>query len=488
MRLDDLTAMCDVITRFFYGTLLMALLSGCSTWRPWQNAPLPAGHTAGGYRIDASQETPAPAEALTVVVTFSGGGARAAAFGYGVLQALEQQPFSWQGREISLLDEIDLISGVSGGSIAAAHYAAFGKKAFFRDFERDFLARDFQGTLVSSMLRPDVLNRLSSPRFGRSNVLMDRLDEVFRGLTYGDLARKGTGPYLLVTATDLSNGSAFEFTQEQFDLICSDLSSVPLSFAVASSSAVPLILTPLVLRNHASKCPLRADAMPNNTGTNYRARLLATRAATYLDDVQRPFIHLVDGGLSDNLGIRQLIESELARGRDADDHSMSRVQKFVIITVYAERSLAKQVDQSSAVPGAFDVLDALVHGAGSSRTTETLGLLADTVDQWRAEIGHSSAGNQDSRLGAEDVYFIPLSFESIGDSAETDALRAIPTSFSISKLHLDQVVRAARTALANSSEFRRLMADLDASARPGAPCCRPDEIPAADHVDKKRAK
>ena len=487
MWLKNLLAPFGVIKRTLCVALLMALLSGCSTWRPWQNASLPAGHAAGGYRIDASPAAPIPAEALTVIVTFSGGGARAAAFGYGVLQELERQRFDWQGRQVSLLDEVDLISGVSGGSIAAAYYTAFGKEAFFRDFRSDFLDRDFQRDLVARTLRPGILQRLSSPWFGRGNVLMDRLDELFRGLTYGDLEKKRSGPYLLVNATDLSTGSTFEFTQEQFDLICSDLSSVPLSFAVASSSAVPIFLTPLALKNHAGKCPLRADAIPTYIGGNYRARLLAARAASYQDNVRRPFVHLVDGGLSDNLGIRQLIETELARSRDANDQNMSHIRKIVIITVYAERSLGKQVDQSDAVPGDFEVLDALVHGTGSSRTTETLELLADIVEQWRTEIGHSPAGNQDSRFGAEDVYFIPLSFGDVGDFAETDALRAIPTSFSISKPHLDQVLRAAQITLVNSCEFRRLIADLGVKARLSTLCRPHNKTPGAAEAKRKTA-
>ena len=67
---------------------------------------------------------------------------------------------------------------------------------------------------------------------------------VFRNVTYGQLRTRRPWPRLLVTATDLTTGVPFEFTPEQFALICSDLDSVPLAFAVAASSAVPILLSP----------------------------------------------------------------------------------------------------------------------------------------------------------------------------------------------------------------------------------------------------
>jgi NTE family protein len=89
---------------------------------------------------------------LVMAVTLSGGGARAAAFGYGVLRALDAVHFDWNGKPLTLLDATDLISGVSGGSIVAAYYAAFGREGLPR-FESEFLRRDFQQGLISLLLR-----------------------------------------------------------------------------------------------------------------------------------------------------------------------------------------------------------------------------------------------------------------------------------------------------------------------------------------------
>jgi NTE family protein len=84
-----------------------------------------------------------------------------------VLRALDAVHFDWNGKPLTLLDATDLISGVSGGSIVAAYYAAFGREGLPR-FESEFLRRDFQQGLISLLLRPGSLHELSSPWFGRS--------------------------------------------------------------------------------------------------------------------------------------------------------------------------------------------------------------------------------------------------------------------------------------------------------------------------------
>ena len=62
--------------------------------------------------------------------------------------------------------------------------------------------------------------QLRSPWFGRAHLLAEQFDEtLFRGTTYGDLASRRTRPLLLISATDLTLGTGFEFSQEQFDIV-----------------------------------------------------------------------------------------------------------------------------------------------------------------------------------------------------------------------------------------------------------------------------
>ena len=103
-----------------------------------------------GYRfanLDASDE----ADSLFVILTFSGGGTRAAAFSYGVMERLADETITVNGKSKRLLDEVDVISSVSGGSFTAAYYGLFGD-ALFKDFEEQFLYRNVQGALVRRIL------------------------------------------------------------------------------------------------------------------------------------------------------------------------------------------------------------------------------------------------------------------------------------------------------------------------------------------------
>jgi len=125
-------------------------LGACSSLRPWQNLPMQPRTSPAA----STEPLPAnPQGAMLMLLSLSGGGARAAAFGYGVLDALRQTEVQWQGRKKPLIDELDVISGVSGGSIIAAYYAAFGH-ATFPAFEEKFLHQNFQDTLISNMFRP----------------------------------------------------------------------------------------------------------------------------------------------------------------------------------------------------------------------------------------------------------------------------------------------------------------------------------------------
>jgi NTE family protein len=125
-------------------------------------------------------------------------------------------------------------------------------------FPADFLEVDFQARLVGAVLSPRNLHRATSPWYGRGNVLADELDAaLFQGTTFGHLAQLEGRPYLIIGATDLSTGAEFNFTSDRMALLCSSIDKVPLSVAVASSSAVPVLFSPLTLRNHSEGCEQR---------------------------------------------------------------------------------------------------------------------------------------------------------------------------------------------------------------------------------------
>jgi NTE family protein len=461
LSLMSMTYFFNHLKRCLMPLLVVALLAGCSSLRPWQNLPMKPYDDRELAQRDAA---PAQNRKMLMLVSISGGGARAAAFGYGVLDALHQTQVPWQGQRISLIDELDLVSGVSGGSIIAAYYAAFGKDTF-PAFDEQFLRKSFQDNLVSYAFKPGSLYGLTSPWFGRSNLLERRFNDLFQGKTFANLTEHPGQPGLLVSATDLSLGSGFEFSWRQFSLICSDLDSVPLSFAVAASSAVPIALSPMTLKNYSDTCA-QPMTLASSSTDGYRVRLLRDSQRSYLDAKARPYIHLVDGGLVDNLGLRSLLDRSQANGglrQTMGNMTEVPIEKLVIIAVNAERAPTENIDTSDQVPGISQVMDALLFGTGGRATQETLELLRDTVQAWRKELHNSSAEGKDPFAPDAKIYVINVNLSDAPELEERRLLLQIPTAFSLPPGDVTRLEAAGGRVLRSSLEFQALLKDLDAT-------------------------
>jgi len=84
------------------------------------------------------------------MIAMSGGGKRSASFAYGALKGMRDVTVATAVEPRSLLDQIDAISGVSGGSFPASHYDLYREKTFGQ-FETDFLYDDTNSYIAASM-------------------------------------------------------------------------------------------------------------------------------------------------------------------------------------------------------------------------------------------------------------------------------------------------------------------------------------------------
>jgi NTE family protein len=239
-------------------TLLAALCviaSGCAHWPATPRLEL-AG--APGYRF-AEVTRPGQSDDLLVVLAISGGGMRAAALGYGVLEELRRTEVMVNGVKRRLLDEVDVISAVSGGTLPATYYSLRGENTF-GEFETRVLSRNLERELALRIVTPINWFRLPSGTFGKSDLFAELYDEtVFNYATFGDLKR-AKGPFVIINGTDVTTGARFSFTQDYFDAICGDLSRVTLGRAIATSTALPPLLTPITLENRGGNCGRKAPA------------------------------------------------------------------------------------------------------------------------------------------------------------------------------------------------------------------------------------
>jgi NTE family protein len=443
-----------------------ALLAACAAV-PVAPPPISAVDPAHGYRFTT---TPAGdnSNSLLVVVTFSGGGMRAAALAYAVLEELSAIEILWEGRSRRLLDEVDAISAVSGGSATAAFYALHGDR-MFSEFEPRFLARDLQGDLNARLLNPLNWPRLLADDFGRSDMVAALLDEsLFDGATFGDVLRRGRRPFVTINATDMATGHRFEFIQDQFDLLCADLSPLPLARAVAASAAVPVLLSPVTLPNHADRCELPDSGW---VGTALRERRLSSRLyyqasklTAYRDAAAHPFVHLVDGGLSDNLGLRSTLDAVvLQQGAWNLSRSIgiTDVRKVVFIVVNAANAADKSFARRGAVPGLLTVLGVAKDIPLDRYSFETKELLRASFDSWAADIRRHRTGGDDDL----EFFLVDVDFEAHPDPAERDYLMHIPTRWRLEPGALPRIRAAARLLLSESPEFERLARRLDAVPR-----------------------
>jgi NTE family protein len=344
---------------------------------------------------------------VLLVLAFSGGGTRAAALSYGVLQELRDTRVVVRGVERRLLDEVDLITSVSGGSFTSAYYALYGDR-IFADYEPRFLRRNIQRRLLLELVRPRHWIRLASTFFDRSELAVQLYDdEIFDRATFADL-QAAQGPFVQINAADLAGGNRFTFFQPQFDLICSDLSQLKVARAVAASSAVPGLFTPITLRSYAGQCGFKPPAWFGEAGREQPGSLRRLRNAEvvqgYLDG-KRQYIHLVDGGIADNLGLRGPLDNVILVGglrQRFDQLGGVRPAHIMVVVVNAEVHREPALSRTPAAPSLSRMLSAVSGVQISSYNFETLELLRASLKTWADEIPPEAHGRTAEQRRQED--------------------------------------------------------------------------------------
>lgn len=462
--------------------LLMFLLVGCAT-RP-VNPRLESVNTENSYSVEREDQDAQQAQTL-VVLAFSGGGTRAAAFSYGVLEALKRtESVRKDGRTGRLIDQIDVITGVSGGSFTALAYKLYGDQ-LFEEYEKRFLKRNVQGELIGRALNPANWGALVSTGWGRSEMAANLYDDIlFNGATFAELDRK-EGPVIIVSATDITSGSRLVFTKQNFDILCSDLGSFRIARAAAASSAVPVVLSPLTINNYGSSCnyaqPKWAQPFINNPDPPRPASRVAARLRELnsLANGAEPYLHLVDGGVSDNVGLRGVLDAinlMEALTEAGFKNPLDHVKKIVVIVVNSlsipDTDWAKKED----APGSISVL---IKAAGvpiDRYSGEQIDQLKDMEARWKLlrkirdtasfDRGNVSdrkyAGQYVKNIPNAEIYPIDVSFAALDDLEERKYLNQLPTSFTLNPEDVDRLRAAAGKILFSSPDFQRLVRDLGA--------------------------
>lgn len=265
-------------------------------------------------------------DGVFVGLAISGGGSRSANFSAAIMFELEK---------IGLLQQVDYISSVSGGSLTAAYYCCSTDEEWNPRNLQARLTHGFASDMLHRTLMPWNFLAMAVTDWDRSDLLADTLrknllERDHKELYFRDL--RGDRPKLFINATDLQSGKRFVFCNESFDALNSDLGNFPLANAAAASASVPVLLHHVTLRDYSTAF------------TQY--------------------VHLLDGGVTDNLGVQTLAEIYQAHTSDAAMNEGPYPRGAIFIVIDARTNVNTMLSDQSDI-GLFDSLQT---GAGLAST------------------------------------------------------------------------------------------------------------------------
>ena len=438
--------------------LSLLLLTGCANYGTPKNIAIPDPRVADSYSLHDWALAHNDSD-IRFILTFSGGGTRAAALSYGVLQELRDTSINFNGRKMRLLDEVDYISSVSGGSFTSAYYGLHGD-GIFEDFEEDFLRFNLEKHLILRTINPLLL----FSKNGRTESAIKYYQKsLFHDATFADMIRPDR-PMIIINASDLGYGIRFSFIQEYFDLLCSELADYPVADAVAASSAVPVLFNPIVVANHdtCSDKQLLGTRALHKTAALYHGEnlpVLISQLQTYEDKDRRKFVHFVDGGITDNLGLRAVSDilaasggPEGARAR-ALESGAKLPRRIVVIMVNAATSSDADMDLSNKEPSASGVVGAVTSLQLKRFDDDSILMVKENLKSVAQVL---STPEQPVK-----THFISVSIQDEEKQDILEFLNKVPTSFALDDAQVDKLIESGRVILRSNPEFQNLVSELN---------------------------
>jgi NTE family protein len=462
-----------------------SLVVGCT--QTIRNDPINQALSANPAQVEAglSPDVPTNYEDTIVALSFSGGGMRAAAYSYGVLQGFEETRVPSRSGPVSLLDRLDFLSGVSGGSVLAAYYGLKGRAAL-ADFKQRFLLVDAEENLQTNLSLGNIARGLQGG-VNDSTGFPPWLDaHLYNGATMKDLLRQ-TRPRVWLNASDIYSRTAFIFAPVTFTALCSDLSTYPVSLAVSASAAVPVVFAPVVIQNYPGNCPIGLPSWVDRVLKDPNAKPLIQ---SYADALERyrsgeiKYVKLMDGGLVDNYGLAGFTVARLASDSPfgpLQPEEAVKLRRFLFLVVDSGRDPSGKWAQTIPGPSGVDLIMAASDTATESGAIGSYSAFDATMDDWRKTLIAWRCGLSDAdrrKLGAppgwncRDVQFFisRLTFDQLGPQREA-VLNQIETRFKLPPDQVDLLIAAGRDALNTNDKFRAFLTSL--GRVPGEPRAAP---------------
>ena len=446
------------------------LAAGCSV----HNIPInePVNQQNAGLVPDQQEPAASYADEFLITLAFSGGGTRAAAYSFGVLRGLDRLEIPTEQGPQPILDRIDFISGVSGGSITAAYFG-LKKRATLTDFRERFLLKNVEDQSLSTSFTPGNLVRGLSGGVNDATHFPRWLSEnLFDGATFAAF-RAQQRPRVWINAADIYNRTPFVFGRTAFSVMCSDINSYPIADAVAASAAVPIAFAPIIIESYAGKCgaqlPDWVIKARNNTNSPPLLRSFANALVSYHNGSVR-YVKLLDGGLVDNFGLSGFTIARLSAATPFEPltpHQAVKLRRALFLVVDAGRAAVGDWVNTLEGPRGADLVSAAADTAIDASVRASYTAFEQTMEEWRQQIvrwrcGLSAAQRAQygapARWNCRDVQFFigRLGFDQLGSQRE-DYFNKVKTSLQLPPDQVDEVIAAGDETVTNSDIVRRFM-------------------------------
>lgn len=363
-----------------------------------------------------------------VALAISGGGSRASIFGAAVMFELQRY---------GLLQHVDLVSCVSGGCLTAAYYAlscddpedkaacppttnGAARYAWDEDTVYPLLKRNFLTRWFGNWFWPNNIAKFWFTHFDRTDIMAETISSNLydqsildnNQFRFRDL--NPNRPNLAINATNVTAGQIrefpFTFTPEQFQQLDSDLDRYPIANAVMASASFPGAFNYVTLRD-------------------FRA--------------QR-YVHLLDGGAYDNLGLNAV---KTAMETQASNTGGPKQRVVIIIDAYMalDNGLAREAEPRSWTDYIVDSNFFVAYDTLLTSLRATQLQFADTLlKQYGGTLLHISWENLEKDKDPETAWL-------------GNRLNRIPTSLNIASKNADRLRRAARILV--EKELRHILCD-----------------------------
>jgi len=264
---------------------------------------------------------------MGIAIAISGGGARAANFGMGILMALEELGV---GQRSNILNEIDYFSSVSGGGFAAGayinalHFHRYTQDTASFSLRRAYYQGGIREDLSRSYLTPVIAGWLASPRAWVTHIDEgDALEKSIDNHVLGYLNRRQHNLNLKLKdrseMSSLTLGSVFVSREDERPVL------YPMFVANATNyhSMAIVPFTPDIMecyqisgyshrrkRYHDDEIDDPYDiplAIGLKASGSFPVAISNTTLESAYDD-KKCFLHLTDGGIADNIGYKTALE------------------------------------------------------------------------------------------------------------------------------------------------------------------------------------